>query len=618
MKKFLAALLAISLFTCNVFGAWKYNPFTGKQDYYIGTADDTFVPYTGATQGLDLGANILTVTEIHSGAPSVEDYLYHVPLYIYSGYVSLYSDENIQYSTKYGISYFLNWSAHNIGDPPDGDPTFEYVKFGDQWENPCFSVTTGGLLYFSDVMFYPANNRITIDSHTGIIWCNQSLSFQPNSDIDDYLQLSTTGNAPHLTIVGGSNLYLEADTGTPTLKLYTDGSHLMEFQSWGSLGAYHQYIYATDALWIYSGGDSDDYLTINTTANQTTINFVGQNGKITADSGTIDFDNELLLTTAPPTSPYHLTNKEYVDLAVSSLELSEFFSATASDIGGIYYVMDVAQASASTVVSADVTTTDQNIFNFATLTAYPHLDRLVSGIYDCHAHIQKTITGNKAITVYYKLYKRATDTTETLLGTSETSAELSTTSESITLHLTLASEVALDITDRLVVKWYANLVSGAGNGTVTISVGLTNNSHFSVKVNALDLRNIFIPYNGALNNIDLGNKTITTTGTASVGTLTHTGEKKAYATKSDTYNPVVVTDDVLVLTGTADKTFTLPTAVGIQGQVFTFKNNSTKILTIATTSSQTIDGATTYLIRTTGSGITIISDNANWQIISVF
>ena len=43
--------------------------------------------------------------------------------------------------------------------------------------------------------------------------------------------------------------------------------------------------------------DSDNYLEISTSSNQTTINFVGQNGKITADSGTIDFANENLNTT---------------------------------------------------------------------------------------------------------------------------------------------------------------------------------------------------------------------------------------------------------------------------------------------------------------------------------
>jgi hypothetical protein len=48
---------------------------------------------------------------------------------------------------------------------------------------------------------------------------------------------------------------------------------------------------------IKPNGDSDDYLQILTDTNQTAINFVGQNGKITADTGAIDFDDEDLTTT---------------------------------------------------------------------------------------------------------------------------------------------------------------------------------------------------------------------------------------------------------------------------------------------------------------------------------
>ena len=46
-----------------------------------------------------------------------------------------------------------------------------------------------------------------------------------------------------------------------------------------------------------TNNDTDDYIQISTTTNQSLINFVGQNGKITAESGSIDFDNENLTTT---------------------------------------------------------------------------------------------------------------------------------------------------------------------------------------------------------------------------------------------------------------------------------------------------------------------------------
>jgi hypothetical protein len=63
---------------------------------------------------------------------------------------------------------------------------------------------------------------------------------------------------------------------------------------------------------------------------------------------------------------------------------------------------------------------------------------------------------------------------------------------------------------------------------------------------------------------------------------------------------------------------TLPTAVGITGRIYNIKNSGTGTITIATTSSQTIDGAST--ITMDGSvkryqTITVQSNGSNWIII---
>ena len=63
-------------------------------------------------------------------------------------------------------------------------------------------------------------------------------------------------------------------------------------------------------------------------------------------------------------------------------------------------------------------------------------------------------------------------------------------------------------------------------------------------------------------------------------------------------------------------TITLPTAVGIAGRFHTIKNSGTGVITIATTSSQTIDGAATQSLATQWSKITVQSTGANWIIIS--
>jgi hypothetical protein len=63
-------------------------------------------------------------------------------------------------------------------------------------------------------------------------------------------------------------------------------------------------------------------------------------------------------------------------------------------------------------------------------------------------------------------------------------------------------------------------------------------------------------------------------------------------------------------------TITLPTAVGNSGRIHTIKNSGTGVITIATTSSQTIDGAATQSLLTQYSKITVQSTGANWIIIS--
>jgi hypothetical protein len=78
------------------------------------------------------------------------------------------------------------------------------------------------------------------------------------------------------------------------------------------------------------------------------------------------------------------------------------------------------------------------------------------------------------------------------------------------------------------------------------------------------------------------------------------------------------TDNLLVFTGSSDATITLPTAVGCSGRNYLIKNASTTgptpVLTVATTSSQTIDGLSTWLLDDANESLTVISDGANWNI----
>lgn len=89
-----------------------------------------------------------------------------------------------------------------------------------------------------------------------------------------------------------------------------------------------------------------------------------------------------------------------------------------------------------------------------------------------------------------------------------------------------------------------------------------------------------------------------------------------YIATTATYS--VLTTDYVVDATTGTFTETLPTAVACAGRMYTFKNSGTGTITVATTSSQTIDGITTKILNTQYTGFSVVSDGANWKIITTF
>lgn len=95
-------------------------------------------------------------------------------------------------------------------------------------------------------------------------------------------------------------------------------------------------------------------------------------------------------------------------------------------------------------------------------------------------------------------------------------------------------------------------------------------------------------------------------------------------TTAKTGNYTLTTTDV-VAQGDASGgafTFTLPTAVGVAGQIYTLQkivsDTSFNAITIATTSAQTINGAASDKLQTFGETLVVQSNGSNWIIINRF
>jgi hypothetical protein len=88
-------------------------------------------------------------------------------------------------------------------------------------------------------------------------------------------------------------------------------------------------------------------------------------------------------------------------------------------------------------------------------------------------------------------------------------------------------------------------------------------------------------------------------------------------TKTTTY-AASTTDYIIVgdTTSVGPFTITLPTAVGMSGKSYIIKRMGTGTLSIATTSSQTIDGdAAPYDITMDRTSVTIVSNGSNWILV---
>ena len=113
---------------------------------------------------------------------------------------------------------------------------------------------------------------------------------------------------------------------------------------------------------------------------------------------------------------------------------------------------------------------------------------------------------------------------------------------------------------------------------------------------------------------------LTTNGQIGIGTaspnstLDIRGSLSNALTTFTTNTTAGITHNMMVFTGTSATTLTLPTAIGITGREYWVKNASSNssVLTIATTSSQTVDGLSSWTLTQTNKAIRLVSDGTNW------
>lgn len=171
---------------------------------------------------------------------------------------------------------------------------------------------------------------------------------------------------------------------------------------------------------------------------------------------------------------------------------------------------------------------------------------------------------------------------------------------------------------------------------------LVPNGYVGVGISAPDAKlniigtnsNVRFCYNGGTEHyIDGNNTSFRSSSAASILIMSHNGSNpfvgvggagnsvlSVFGSLSMAYTSsavditATVSHHTIVLTASG-KTVTLPTAVGITGREYTIKLTAAGTGTVATTSSQTIDGSTTYSLSAQNKYVNLQSDGANWVII---
>ena len=94
--------------------------------------------------------------------------------------------------------------------------------------------------------------------------------------------------------------------------------------------------------------------------------------------------------------------------------------------------------------------------------------------------------------------------------------------------------------------------------------------------------------------------------------------KNQFSVTTRTANYTITNSDGIILANTANNsiTLTLPTAIGISGKIFTIKKiHSNNSVTVNTSLSQTIDGASSLSWTANNRSYTLVSNGSVWLII---
>jgi len=166
------------------------------------------------------------------------------------------------------------------------------------------------------------------------------------------------------------------------------------------------------------------------------------------------------------------------DIIILNVPSAFFLEDTASDVGGYKEMNIIYLGAVEGTVSASITGAAVLIEEW--ITPALNTTTLVGGISRVSIHAAKT-AGSANANTFVRLYLRHIDTSETLIGTSGITSNLTASNVAYDLGVVITSQTIV-ATDRLVAKFYGNKVGSGSNPTVALYYQGTNFSNVTLPV----------------------------------------------------------------------------------------------------------------------------------------
>ena len=194
-----------------------------------------------------------------------------------------------------------------------------------------------------------------------------------------------------------------------------------------------------------------------------------------------------------------------------------YFTNTASSVAGELQQTVSTFSPKTTLPFAGIAAGATELQDWITNAGTPNLSFIPAGTYAVHIHADQT-GGSRAVVLYGEIWEATTLGADIAkIGTTGSTGTLGGTEVEYFVDFSLGTAYTMASTaSRIKTKIFASGGGTGSNATVNIFVGGVSDSHTELPAGVVDVTN-FVPYTGAIKNVDLGSYTLT----ANSATLTN-------------------------------------------------------------------------------------------------